>query len=351
MSKRYIFTAMVFVLWIIGFYIAADIGGGTINLAEILSTINPLSILAGLGLYVLAVGAGVFTLYKCFHRTGLNPPLTGLTKAWIFGSFVDNVGPTITPVGEASMAYFLERFYRISYSKSLAAIGMYVSAWGISVSIFSTIAVFLVAYTGSLPVEWLLPVALVVSFFIVFTIGWLTLLTKKDAMRTIVCKIMGVYNRIHKRIKKRKVTFEKCVFDFEFDQSYESLSRVMKNKRQILISVVFLGIPQLARVLCIYVLILGFGTNADFFPILGMYIIASIAGLLSLIPSGLGVYESVLIGAIASTANVPLDFALGAIFLERLIFLWTTNIMGGLIGITQGVKNITKGPEACNIVN
>jgi uncharacterized protein (TIRG00374 family) len=337
MDKRYVFTGIVFVLWIVGFYLAADFSTKDVNLVDALMEINPLSIIAAVGLYLLAICIGIFILYRALRSVGVKPPVKGLAKAWIFGSFLDNIAPTITPIGEASMAYFLDRFYRLSYTKSLAAIGMYVSSWGISVSIFSTISVIMAISGGAIPGQFVIPVIFVVIMFSFITVGWLLLLTKKGLIERIICKFTRSYNKFYGKIRRKKITFEECVVKVEFERSYASLQSVMSNKRSIVSSVLLFFIPQLAHVACIYVLVLGFGVQISFFEVLGIQIVASVMGLISFIPSGMGVYE--IIATAALSAGVPAFVAISAIFIYRLIFVWMTNLIGGLIGIVEGIEN------------
>jgi uncharacterized protein (TIRG00374 family) len=345
MAKRYLFTGIIFVLWIVGFYLATGGFSGE-SLVEVLSRISPYSVILGFFFYTVATGTGMLVLYKTLGYLNVKAPKKGVAKAWIFGTFIDNIMPTITPVGEATMAYFLEKFYRISYSKSLAAIGMYVSSWGISVSIFATFSVILVQYFVGIPPEWFLPVVITIFFFVLITAGWMLLLTNKKLIGGIVCKLLMFYRRISNKIKKRKVTLERCVFDVEFERTYESLENVIKNKKEVATNVVLLGIPQIAHVFCIYFLILGFGVQVPFFSVLMIHIVSQVMGLLFLIPSGLGVYEGTSIAGLALTVGISQTAAFGAIFLYRLIFVWGTNFIGGLVGIMQGVEDTNKIPVA-----
>ncbi len=335
--RRYLFTAVVFVLWIVGFYLATDFSGR--DLVNALSDVELWSVAAGYAFYGMAVLTGIFILYRALKVLGITPPIKGVSKAWVFGSFLDNIAPTITPIGEASMAFFLERFYRMSYTKTLAAIGIYVSSWGISVSLFSIVAAILAGYFGTIPAGFEILVAIVIAVFSLITMGWLFLLTRKALVRRIICKLMGIYNAVYNKIKRRKVTYEECLFDLEFERSYGSLSTLMKDKKNIAISVMLFIIPQLGHVMCLYVLILGFGAEISFFAVLGLHIVASVVGLLSLVPSGLGIYEGVSIGTLVLSLGVPQGAAFGAVFIYRLIFVWTTNLAGGIIGIAQGIEN------------
>jgi uncharacterized protein (TIRG00374 family) len=339
MAKRYLFTAIIFVIWVAGFYLATGGFSGE-DLISVLSNVSPYAVLIALMSYVLATGMGMYALYRCLNYVGLKPPRKGIAKAWIFGSFIDNIMPTITPLGEAAMAYFLEKFYRVSYTKSLAAIGIYVSSWAISVSIFATLAVLVVQYFVGVPSEFVIPVILVISFFILVTVGWLLLLTRKKLINKIVCKFMVLYRIITNKIKKKKVTIEECIVEMEFEKSYESLKLVMKNKKHILNNVFILAIPQIAHILCIYALMLGFGIDVSFFSVMMVHIVSTVMGLLFLIPSGLGVYEGTSIGGLVGILGIDPTAAFGAIFLYRVIFVWGTNLMGGLIGIIQGVEDI-----------
>jgi len=213
---------------------------------------------------------------------------------------------------------------------------MYVSSWGMSVSLFSLSAVILANYFVGLG-DLLLPILLVITVFSIITIGWVLLLTKRDLVKRIVCGVVNIYNKIYLKVRRRKVTFEKCVFNMEFDRTYSSVELVMKNKRQIFASVLLFIIPQLAHVLCLYVILMGLGAEISFFHVLTIQIVASVAGLMSFIPSGMGVYEAVATGSLGG--NVPLATAGAAVFLYRIIFVWGTNFIGGFVGIRAGIKD------------
>ncbi len=320
-----------------GFYLVLQPPGEG-DLFSAIMKVQPVSVLMGFLLYLSAIGAGMLILYRCLRFMGATPPLAGLAKAWIFGSFLDNVAPTITPIGEAGMAYFLERFYRLSYTKTLAAIGMYVSSWGMSVSVFSTVGVILSQYLIGIPAEYLIPVIIVVSLFSIITMGWILLLTKKGLVQRIVFKVLKTYNKVYNKVKRRKVTYEHSIFDMEFNKSYDSLKLVLKDKGHLLSSVALFLIPQIAHVLCLYsILTVGFGVEISFFAVLMIHIVASVIGLISLVPSGLVVYEVVSSSALAGSVSALVAGA--SVFLYRLIFLWTTNLVGGLIGIAEGIEN------------
>lgn len=347
MSKRYAFTAIVFVLWVIGFYLGSNLSGG--ELSGELAKLNPLGLVMGFAFYFLAVLVGIFIFYRCLNYVGLKPPLSGVGKAWIFGSFLDNITPTVMPLGEASMAYFLEKFYKISYRKSLAAIGMYVSAWGLSVSMFSAVAVVVIQSFVGIPEGLVVPIVLVVLIFSAMTTGWLLLLTRKKFVEKVVCKIAKVYNKVYNLVKRKKITYEACVFLIEFEESYSKLEAVMRNKKHIMVSMLMFAIPQLCHVLCIYaILVFGFGANIPFLGVLLIHIISSVAGLISFVPSGLGVYEVVAGSSLAG--SVPVSTAAAAVMLYRLIFVWTTNLLGGFVGVTEGIGSIKVKPVSGEVV-
>jgi uncharacterized membrane protein YbhN (UPF0104 family) len=92
--------------------------------------------------------------------------------------------------------------------------------------------------------------------------------------------------------------------------------------------------------------------------ILLVHIVSSVAGLVSFIPSGTGVYE--LVSSSTLTAVIPGaapgmaaagGVAVAAVFLYRLVFVWTTNFVGGLVGIVQGVEQTGHLDKAPNVVN
>jgi len=338
MTNKYQFSVVVFAIWLIGLYTAGVFTGE--NPVETLFSVSPVALAAGLALYGAAIFTGMNIFRFSLKQIDVNVPMTGVMKAWIFGSFVDNVTPTLTPVGEATMAYFLEKFHHIKMVRTLAAVGLYVSAWTISVTMFSGISLILILLFLPVPQSYLVISTLAVAFFGIFTLGWLVLITRKSLVERIVYRLVKSYNWFRNKIKSRKVTYPLEIIKYEFDRTYSSMQVVLDNKGHVMLAALAFLIPQLAHAACIYVMILGFGVEVPFLAILLIHIISSIAGLLAFIPSGLGVYEAISVGSLLGLFNVPETVALASIFIYRLIFVWLTNFLGAAIGIKEGIKEV-----------
>jgi len=340
MSRRYLFTVVVFVLWILGFQVASSMGG--IDLWGMFLRVSPWSVLVGLTFYVISASAGIFILYRALGYAGVKAPFKGVAKGWIFGSFIDNISPTVAPLGQVGITYFMERFYDVAYSKSLAAIGMYVSAWGVGASMFSTVGIILAHLFVGIPQEYLFFALLALAFYFGATIVWLLLLTKKELMRRIVHVLVRPYNKVYNLVRKGDVTFDSHVYDIMFDRSYASLDVVMRNKGHLFTSAALFWILQLGQVTCLYFIIMGFGVSVPFFGILMVHVVSSMISLLSIIPSGLFIYETAIVKLTEAVAPGSGQAILAAVMLHRLIFVWLTNLIGGAIGVIQGIGKLEK---------
>jgi len=340
MFTRYLFTLVVFVLWVVSFYLAANMGG--VDLIEEFMQASPSSILLGFVFYGIAVSTGIFVLRRCLIFAGQSLPFRGVAKAWMFGAFIDNVSPTVAPLGQVGITYFLWRFYKVAYPKSVAAIGMYITSWGVSAGIYSTFAILLVHISSGIPKEYTFFVLIALSFYLVSTIIWFSLITNKGLIKKVARRFVVLFYRIRSRFKHDGTKFEEKVYDTQFEHSYSSLGMVMKNKGHLLTSIALFWIPQIGQVLCLYFMILGFGINISLLDLLMVHIVSSLIGMLSIIPSGLFVYETAVVGLTEVVAPGAGGAILAAVLLYRLIFVWTTNLIGGLVGITQGIKKIEK---------
>lgn len=340
MSRRYVFTAIVFVLWIAGFYLAGNMSG--IDLFSKVLQASPGSIVLGIGFYLISIGTGIFVLRRCLKFVDEKPPATAVAKGWLFGAFIDNVSPTVAPLGQVAIAYFFEKFYQIKYSKSLAAIGMYVTSWGVAASVFSACAIVISQVFVGIPQQYLAFVLFALSFFSASIVIWFLLLTNKRIVKGIVHKFVLPYNAMYNKFRKSKVTFDPRVYDAEFERSYASLDIVMKNKTHLLSSIVFFWIPQSGQALCLYFMVLGFGVQVPFLGILMVHIVSSMIGMLSIIPSGLFVYEAAVVNLSVVVAPGAGEVMLASVMLYRLIFVWMTNLLGGTIGLMQGIRNIER---------
>jgi len=337
--SRTTFSIFVFVVWLLSFISIAEIMN--IPLLSTLRSMSPLYFLAAIFIYLGAISCGIGALMLSLRNTGIKVGVKGLAKAWIFGSFVDNMSPTITPFGEAVMGYFLKKFYGVPYSKGMAAIGAYVTSWGVSVTIFSTVSLILahILFPGisKVPGATLFSV-LIVLVFSSITLGSILVFMKKRFIERIANIVVALYIRLKQIIKKREIP--KTKYTSEFENFYERTKSMVKNRRIISINVVIFFGSQFAHGLALWTIIRGFGINVPFIAVLFIHIVSSVSGLISFIPSGFGVYEISSSGLIVTLfEGVPSGVAVAIVFVYRFIFVWFTNFIGGIIGLMQGIKS------------
>jgi len=342
---RFRFAAAIFLIWLFGIGAIAQLFGE--GLLNTVMTVSKFNVALALIFYLCAISTGISILALCLSRTGNDINVIKVGKAWIFGSFIDNVVPTVTPAGEAAMSFFLNRFYRASYKDTLAAIGLYVSSWGISATFFAIFGLILGNLLLEVPLGYSILSLIIILILGTLTSVWLLLLKRRSRMKKLVLRFFDLYKNIYVKIRRKPFNVTKKDIEEEFEISYKTMMRSVDNKRFLAVSSFLFIIPQLCHALALWSLLAGFGLEVDFIGVLFVHLISMLMGLIFLIPSGLGVYELGSGGLLVGMFGLNEGLVIAAIFLYRLIFVWITNFTGGIIGLATGVeeKAIEKAEE------
>lgn len=330
------FTVLVFALWIFGMFFGSAAVG--VDLFYNVTKITWWGLLGGIFFYLLAIFCGVLALYISLSYVGVKTKSKGIIKGWIFGSFIDNISPTITPLGEVTIIWFLNRFYGVFYYIGLAAIGIYVAAWGIASTIIAA-ASFLVAFLFlNVPITYQIFSLIIVLIFGGLSTSAIILVRNEKVIKPIAISASKLFYRIRNKLTGKNKPYDEEKTLSRFQKFHESFGMLIKNKRLLVTVITILVINQLCHVLGAYVIFLGLGVDIDIMVILFVHMTSMVTGLLLLVPGGMGIYSVVSGGLYVGLFGIDESIAVTGVIIYRIIFLWGTNLLGMIVGMTEGIK-------------
>ncbi len=178
-----------------------------------------------------------------------------------------------------------------------------------------------------------------ILFIVVFGgIVYLTIIYKnKERFFNLIVRITHIVNKFLRILKKSPVT--KDQIKEVYDDVYKGIGLFSHRKRDSLIAISGGLIYWLGDMCCLFFVFLSLGRHIGFPVLIFGYCIATLIGLISLIPGGLGVTEGSM-SLMFSGLGLPLSVSVAAVLIFRLFSFWIW-IPIGLISYTT-LKNDNK---------
>ena len=244
-------------------------------------------------------------------------PLSTMYKIALELNFVNSIFPS---GGVSGFGYLGVRLKKegVPTSKSTLTLVTRYSLTFVSFIIYLGVALLLLSVVGSasrlmvLICSTIISLVLVGAGLLIFVISSKQRITKFSAvLPKLVNSVVGVF-RLHK-----KETIDIARVERLFSNLNEDYLHVRRNWKQLKTPFLWIMLMSLMELLTIYVVYLAFGSVVNPGAIIVAYAVANMAGLVSVLPGGVGVYEGLMTAVLAS-AGVPKALALTATLAYRI---------------------------------
>lgn len=291
------------------------------QLAETISNLHRVNLwILSLVIVLEAVGYHAQTrMYQAmFKSVGNDLDYKGLMKVSLELNFVNHVFPS---GGVSGLSYFGLRMkqFGVSGAKSTLVQTMKLVLLFLSFEIFIIVGMFLLAINGqasNLVIfigTSLAMLVLVGTGLFVYIIGSNA---RIDAFFTWLTRLLNRIIQLVRPGHPETISIDKARGAFrEFHDSYMVLRRKLHELKAPFLWAV---VVNLTEVLVIYVVYIAFGEWVNLGAIILAYAIANVAGLISILPGGVGVYEG-LMTIVLSAAGIPAAVSLPVTVMYRVI--------------------------------
>lgn len=239
------------------------------------------------------------------------------------GLAVNNITPSARGGGEPVRAYMLGKYTKEPMEKAFATV---IADRGLDTFPFVVLAILTIVYSVmalKLP-EWIV-IALIISLIalvIVFIII-LFMSINEAAGEKITLWLVGIVKRFSKN--KHYEIERKAI---EAMKGFQNSMKVMIRDRRVLM----FGLPLsfiiwFMEIIRVYIVFSSFGTPVPLGIIAAVFVIATLIGMIPLLPGGVGAVDGMMI-ILYSAAGVPPSISAAATIVERLISFWMTSFIG-----------------------
>lgn len=291
------------------------------QITEAFKTLGSLNLLWLVLIIPIQIGnyISVGKFYQSYLKTlGERIRLKELFKVALEMNFVNNVFPSGGASGFGYLSLRLKKLGVPSSKSALLQTSRHMLTF-LSFIVYLLIALLLLSVFGSAS-RFIVLVATSLSSFIIFlTAILLYIISDEKRITSFTAGLPKIINSVFKTFHKKNkslINIEKI--ETLFKDLHKDYVHVRKDWRSLRYPFFWALSMNLTEILTIFVVYLSFGEIVNPGAIIVSYAVANIAGLFAILPGGIGVYEGLMTGVMAS-AGVPQGLALSATVVYRVL--------------------------------
>lgn len=253
-----------------------------------------------------------------FAVLGINFSLKTLLKFSLEMNFVNHVFPS---GGAAGLSYFGVRFRQegVSVAKSTLIQLMKLVLLFLSFEVLLIIGLFILAASGKANNLVILLAGVITTVLLFATVGFVYMLAKKERVNKTFVFVSRTANKfIHLFNRKNPETIRIDGIKGLVDELSENHSLFIKHWRELRAPFWWALAANATEIMTIYVVYLAFGEWVNYGALVLAYAIANFAGLVSILPGGVGIYEG-LMTLVLATAGVSAAISLPVTIMYRVL--------------------------------
>ncbi|WP_296786364.1 UPF0104 family protein [Methanobrevibacter sp.] len=281
----------------------------------------------------IAIAMQVFTYYLYTLRwkilngvAGIDAGIKNLLPMVLVGLAVNNITPSGRGGGEPVRAYILSREKNYPMEETFATV---VADRALDTFPFVVLAVLTIigmtlTFNFDLWLLVLMVVAVIVIVIVLLLIIYMSINPRFGAR--VDGWIIGLVRRFY---KKNSDELEEKIHGV-ISGFQDTMKMVISNKKVLYYALPLSFVIWIFEILRVYFVFLAFGASVNPVVIGEVFILACLAGMIPLLPGGLGAVDGIMI-IFYSAAGITASISAAATVIERLISFWMTTIIGMVI--------------------
>jgi putative heme transporter len=290
-------TAVTFIALAVLIYgVRKDIGGVIENLGKV----NAFALLLIIPLEALNYDVYARMYVRFFRILGEKVRYRDMYKLNLELNFVNHILPS---GGISGISYFTVRMraYGVSGPKSTLSQIMKLLLLYVSFQPLLIIGVFLLALRGHVNNLVMLVAGSIITLLVVGTIGFIYMIESRGRINAFLTTVTKVLNMFLGVFRRNKETINVAGAQSAFNELHDNYKLLKENWRQLRVPFLYMMIANATEVAAVYVVYIAFGRLVNVGAVILAYAVANFAGLISVLPAGIGVYEGLMTAVLAAT--------------------------------------------------
>lgn len=294
---RLILTVATFIgLAILIYGVRKDIGGVIDNLGKV----NTLALLLIIPIEALNYDAYARLNVSLFKILGERVGYRDMYKVYLELNFVNHILPS---GGVSGISYFNVRMraYGISGPKATLSQLMKLLLLYVSFQPLLILGVFLLAARGHVDNLIMVVASSLVTLLVVGTFAFIYMIESRHRINNALTSITRFLNWLIGLVNRKPDTINIEGAQKAFNELHDNYKLFKENWRQLKMPFVYMTIANITEVAAVYVVYIAFGHLVNVGAVILAYAVANFAGLISVLPAGIGIYEGLMTAVLAAT--------------------------------------------------
>ena len=254
-----------------------------------------------------------------FRQVGNELPYKFLYKMSIELNFVNHVFPSGGVTGISYFGLRLRKGSEITGAKATLIQVMKLALTFLSFELLILIGIFALAVMGRANNLVILVASSLSTLLLIGTLAFVYILGSKQRINAFFTAATVLLNRLIQIIRRNHPeTINISSAKTKFDDFHDNYQQLQSSWRQLRAPFWYAFLANLTEILAVYVVYIAFGKFVNFGAVILAYAIANAAGLVSVLPGGVGVYEALMTAVLAST-GVPAGVSLPVTVMYRVL--------------------------------
>lgn len=311
---RAVLTAITFVALAILIYgVRKDIGGVIENLRKV----NTLALLFIIPIELLNYDAYSRMYVRFFKILDQKVEYKDMFKINLELNFVNHVLPS---GGISGISYFTLRLraYGVSGPKSTLSQLMKLLLLYISYQPILILGVFLLALRGHVNDLVMVVAGSLITLLAVGTFAFIYMIESRSRINSFLTFITRILNWLLNIVRRKPETINIKGAQVAFGELHDNYKLLKENWRQLKLPFLYMMIANITEVAAVYVVYIAFGRLVNVGAVILAYAVANFAGLVSVLPAGIGIYEGLMTAVLVAT-GIPAGLSIPVTIMYRVI--------------------------------
>jgi uncharacterized protein (TIRG00374 family) len=315
--SRWRLILTIFTLLALGFLVYSirkEVGGVIENLYKV----NLYALLLMLPLEFLNYDAYTRLYKKLFAILGNKVSYKNMFKLTLELNFVNHILPS---GGVSGISYFNLRMRSEGVSGAKSTLVQFMKLFLLFVSFqpILVVGLILLAARGHVDNLIILLASSMVTLLIVGTFVAIYIIDDRRRITTTLSNLTKGLNRFIGFFRRNnKHTFNIESAETTFNELHDSYIVIKAHWRELKMPFLFMTVANMTEILTIYVVYIAFGRLVNFGAVILAYALANFAGLISVLPAGIGIYEGLMTGVLAAT-GIPAKLSIPVTIMYRVL--------------------------------
>jgi uncharacterized protein (TIRG00374 family) len=311
---RLLLTLITFAALAVLIYgVRKDIGGVIENLGKV----NTLALLLIIPIEALNYDAYTRFYVRIFKILGKNVRYRDMYRLNLELNFVNHILPS---GGISGISYFTVRMRSFGVSGPKSTLSQLIKLLILYVSYqpILILGVFLLAVRGHVNNLVMVVASSLITLLVVGTFAFVYMIESRSRINTFLTAITKVLNKLLGLFRRKQETINIAGAQEAFGELHDNYQLLKGNWRQLKLPFLYMMLANATEVAAVYAVYIAFGRLVNVGAVILAYAVANFAGLVSVLPAGIGIYEGLMTAVLVAT-GIPAGLSIPVTIMYRVI--------------------------------